>query len=94
MEIFVNVTDDMGLCAWYNHDSISGLSYLNDSAELQDWNTDEFAGTAFDSVNAAKAAGSKAKSLAAFDGAINPKVKYYQFIKGKQVETKLSKMTK
>lgn len=91
MKIYVNVTDGTGLCAWYNHDPASGLSYLHDSAELQDWNIGEFAGAAFDSVKAAKAAGGKAKSLAAFDGAINPKVKFYQQIKGKQVEVKFTK---
>lgn len=91
MEIYVNVTDDAGLCAWHSHDPASGLSYLHDSAELQDWNTDEFAGTAFDSAKAAKAAGSKARALAAFDGALNPKVKYYQQINGKQVEVRFTR---
>lgn len=84
MDIYVNVTDDDGLCTWYN--SVDGESYLRDAVDLQDRNTDKFAGTAFATPCAAKAAGKRAKQLANWDGSINPKVKFFTMVKGTPVE--------
>ena len=85
MKIYVNVTDDDGLCAWYN--SRAGESYLYDSPELIDWNTDEFVGTAFTTVARAKAAGSKARSMARWNGSVDPKVRFFRVVGGEVVET-------
>lgn len=91
MDIFVNVVDDDGLCAWYNRNEDTGETFLHSATELVDWNTDEFAGTPLNSVEAAKKAGSKAKSLASWNGAYKPKIKYYQYIDYKQVEVKFTR---
>lgn len=88
MKIYVRVTNDYGLYAWLHYEN--GEAYLVDKVELCDWNTDEFAGTAFTSVAAAKNAGKKAKSLASFNGEIDPKVSYFEYVNGKEVEVKFT----
>ena len=80
MEIYVQVTDDDGLCAWYNCDESNGQCSVFDSVELEHWDTGERAGTPCKSVTSAKAAGKYAKMIANWDGAVNPKVKYFRYL--------------
>lgn len=94
MEIFVNVTSDDGVCEWYNHNDHTGETFLHPSTELIDQSTDEFAGTPLKTVEAAKRAGSAAKSLASWNGVHKPKVHYYQCVDGKQVEVKFTRDNK
>ena len=94
MEIYVRVTDDDGLCAWYNCDESNGQCYLFDSVELEHWDTGERVGTPCKSAISAKAAGKYAKMIANWDGAVNPKVKYFRYLRGKLVETKFTKDNK
>ena len=90
-DIYVNIVDDDGMCAWYNRDEDSGETFLHSATELVDWNTDEFAGTPLKSVEAARKAGSSARSLASWNGARRPRVRYYQYVGYKQVEVKFTK---
>lgn len=89
MEIYVNIVAD-GMCAWCNYSKSTGEFYLYNSNAPQDWNTDEYAGTSFTTIKAAKDAARRGKALASFEGAIKPKAKFFRFVGGKLVETKFT----
>ena len=89
-DIYVNVVDDDGMCAWYNRNE-DGQTYLYDAAELVDPSTDEFAGTPCRTPDDAKTAGRKALSLASFDGSVRPRVRYFIYAGYRQVEVKFMK---
>lgn len=91
MDIYVNVIDNDGMCEWYNHDDRTGETFLHPATKLIDWDTDEFAGTTLKTVAAAKAAGQAARSLAAQSGAYRPKVRYFMYDAGTQIEVKFTR---